>query len=90
MIRKLPGEIILKISSYLVFQNKLNLAKTCSILYNLISSATLYKQLNLYDGIKNPKEIIKKFERNVFDGSQVKELTLRMIYTRTGPTLCIH
>ncbi|KAI8879104.1 hypothetical protein K501DRAFT_336306 [Backusella circina FSU 941] len=78
MIDKLPAEIVLTISIYLQFKDKLNLAITCSRLHDLITGCALYEELNLMKYGKNPHKIIDMFDNNPFDGSQVKTLSIKM------------
>ncbi|KAI8886577.1 hypothetical protein K501DRAFT_269738 [Backusella circina FSU 941] len=75
MIQRLPLEIILTISNYLDFENKLTLITTCRGLHDLISNTNLYSDLNLLRDKRTVNSIIQKFDDGgKLDGAQVKRL----------------
>jgi hypothetical protein len=79
MMDKLPSEIILKTSRYLQLKDKLQLAKTCSRLYTLISKITLFEELDFMEfRTESQRQIIKMFQDNMYDNSQVKTLSIGM------------
>lgn len=85
-MKKLPTEIIVDITTYLAFADKLSLACVSKQLYTTISENILYNKLVFNDVLKFDKAVEVQSEKNI--GQQVRYLSLNLDhYAQLVPAL---
>jgi hypothetical protein len=82
MVVNLPIEVILELSHYLDFEDKINFISTCHRIYDVIAKTNLYVDLNLLPSKDDTEDIIKLFESKRLEGSQVRILRFKTRHIR--------